>query len=59
MRTLVYGAGMLSSRFAQIAYAQHAAAAPDEMRCLAEEFRVLIDRTLLATPSIDELRRAT
>jgi 2-dehydropantoate 2-reductase len=52
-------AGMLNSRFAEIAYAQHAAAAPDEMRCLADELQTLIDRTSLATPNIGKLRSAS
>jgi 2-dehydropantoate 2-reductase len=49
-------AGLLNSRYAEIAYAQHAKAASDEMRCLADEFKTLIDRTSLPTPSIDRLR---
>jgi 2-dehydropantoate 2-reductase len=48
--------GLLNSRYAEIAYAQHARAAPDEMRCLADEFKALIDRTSLSTPNIDRLR---
>jgi 2-dehydropantoate 2-reductase len=50
-------AGLLNSRYAEIAFAQHAKAARDEMRCLAEEFKILIDRTSLPTPNIDRLRR--
>jgi len=50
-------AGLLRSRFAEIAFAQHAGAAADEMTCLAEEFKTLIDQASLATPSIDTLRR--
>jgi 2-dehydropantoate 2-reductase len=50
-------AGLLNSRFAEIAYAMHARAAADEMKCLADEFKVLIDRTSLPTPNIDSLRR--
>jgi 2-dehydropantoate 2-reductase len=48
-------AGLLNSRFAEIAYAMHARAATDEMRCLTDEFKILIDRTSLATPNIDRL----
>jgi len=47
---------LLDSRYAEIAFAQHAKAASDEMRCLADEFKTLIDRTSLPTPSIDRLR---
>ncbi len=49
--------GLLSSRYADIAYARHARAAVDEMRSLADEFKTLIDRTSLPTPNIDRLRR--
>ena len=49
--------GLLNSRFAEIAFARHAGAARDEMRCLAEEFETLIARTSVSTPRIDELRR--
>jgi hypothetical protein len=48
--------GLLDSRYAEIAFAQHARAAPDEMRCLAEEFKTLVDQTSLPAPSIDRLR---
>jgi len=54
MTAKVFG-GLLNSRYAEIAFAQHAKAAPDEMRCLADEFRTLIDQTSLATPNIDRL----
>lgn len=47
---------LLGSRYAEIAYALHARAAADEMRCLADEFRMLIEQTSVATPSIDRLR---
>jgi len=47
---------MLNSRYAEIAFAQHARAARDEMRCLADEFKTLIGRTSLPTPNIDQLR---
>lgn len=50
--------GLFDSRYAEIAYARHAAAASDEMRCLADEFKILIDRTSLPTPNIDRLRAA-
>jgi 2-dehydropantoate 2-reductase len=49
-------AGLLNSRFAEIAFALHARAAADEMRCLADEFKILIDQTSLATPNIERLR---
>ncbi len=48
--------GMLDSRFAEIAYAMHARAARDEMKCLADEFKILIDRTSVPTPNIDKLK---
>lgn len=48
--------GLLGSKYAEVAYARHAKAAADEMRTLAEEFRVLIDQTKVATPNIDRLR---
>ena len=48
-------AGLLNSRYAEIAFALHARAAADEMRCLADEFKILIDQTSLATPNIDRL----
>ena len=48
--------GLLNSRFAEIAFAQHAKVAVDEMRSLADEFKTLIDRTSLPTPNIDRLR---
>ena len=47
---------LLGSRFAETAYALHARAAADEMRCLADEFKILIDQTSIPTPSIDRLR---
>jgi len=50
-------AGLLGSRYAEVAFARHARAAADEMTCLAGEFKTLIDQTSLATPSIDTLRR--
>ena len=56
LTTTMFGK-LLDSRFAEVAYARHAAAAPDEMRCLAEEFQVLIERASLPTPNIDALRK--
>jgi 2-dehydropantoate 2-reductase len=47
---------LLDSRFAEIAYAQHAKAGHDEMRSLADEFKSLIDQASLPTPNIDSLR---
>jgi 2-dehydropantoate 2-reductase len=49
--------GLLSTRYAEIAYAEHAKAAGDEMNCLAEELATLAERAQVATPSIDRLRR--
>ena len=37
---------------------EHTAAAADEMRLIAEEFRVIVLSTAIATPAIDELRRS-
>lgn len=48
--------GLLGSKYAEVAFALHAKAAADEMRTLAEEFRVLVDQTKVATPNIDRLR---
>ncbi len=47
---------ILGSRYAEIAYASHAKADQDEMECLAEEFKSLVDQTSLKTPNIDTLR---
>jgi hypothetical protein len=55
MSAKVFGS-LLNSRFAEIAYALHARAAADEMKCLADEFEILIDRSGLPTPNIDKLR---
>lgn len=49
---------LLGSPFAEIAYARHVKAARDEMACLAEEFRTLIERSSVSTPNIDRLRDA-
>jgi len=49
--------GLLNSRYAEIAFAQHAKAGADEIRGLADEFKTLIDRTSLPTANIDRLRR--
>ena len=49
---------MLGSRFAEIAYAQHATAAREEFVGLAEEFQTLVERTASSTPNIDALRNA-
>ena len=48
---------LLESRFAEIAFAMHARASKDEMVEIAQEFQGLIERTTVATPSIDALRR--
>jgi 2-dehydropantoate 2-reductase len=47
---------LLGSRFAEIAFARHARAGGDEMRCLADEFKTLIDQTSRPTLNIDKLR---
>lgn len=47
---------LLTSRFAEIAFAMHAESARDEMRALTEEFRELTTRTSVATPNLDALR---
>ncbi|NNE47516.1 MAG: hypothetical protein HKN37_12750 [Rhodothermales bacterium] len=47
---------LLESKFAEIAFSMHAASARDEMRKLASEFQILIERTSIATPNIDLLR---
>lgn len=48
--------GLLESKFAEVAFARHARAARDEMRQLAEEFRILAEQTLIPTPNIRMLR---
>jgi len=48
--------GLLSSRYAEIAFARHAKAAGDEMKVLAEELGMLAERVGAATPNIDRLR---
>jgi 2-dehydropantoate 2-reductase len=48
---------LLRSRFAEVAFAQHANAARDEMRELAIEFQSLIDETSVRTPNITEINR--
>ncbi len=51
--------GLLESKFAEVAFAMHAKSARNEMRDLACEFKELIDKTSVDTPSIDALRRFT
>ena len=48
--------GLLRSKFAEVAFAQHARAAKDEMQALAKEFRSLIEQTSIRTPNIDLLQ---
>ena len=48
--------GLLRSKFAEVAFAQHARAAQDEMQALAKEFRSLIEQTSIRTPNIDLLQ---
>jgi len=50
--------GLLESKFAEVAFAEHAKAAQDEMRELADEFRSLIERTSVETPNIDLLKNS-
>ncbi len=47
---------MLESKFAEVAFAMHAASARDEMSELALEFQSLIAQTSISTPNIDALR---
>ena len=47
---------LLGSKFAEVAFAQHARAARDEMGELADEFQSLIEQTSIATPNIKLLR---
>ncbi len=46
---------LLSSRFAEIAFAMHARSARDEMKALARDFQALTARTSVKTPNIDAL----
>ncbi len=48
---------LLMSKFAEIAFASHAKAARDEMKCLVLEFQELIKRTKVKTPNIDVLSK--
>jgi hypothetical protein len=48
--------GLLRSKFAEVAFALHAAAARDEMKDLTDEFQILIKKTSVKTPNIDALR---
>lgn len=47
---------LLSSKFAEVAFAMHARVAQDEMRELANEFQSLIDKALMKTPNINQLK---
>jgi 2-dehydropantoate 2-reductase len=47
---------LLGSKFAEVAFALHAAAARDEMMELTDEFQGLIERTSIETPNIDLLK---
>lgn len=49
---------MLGSRYADVAFALHAAAARDEFEELTEDFRSLIARTSVETPSFERLARS-
>ncbi len=49
--------GMLSSKFAEIAFSMHAKSARDEMREIADELRELATQASVETPNLDELRR--
>ena len=48
--------GLLESKFAEIAFALHARAAQDEMKDLADEFQILIEKTYIETPNINTLK---
>jgi 2-dehydropantoate 2-reductase len=47
---------ILSSKFAEIAFAMHARAAADEFKEHTDDFKTLIDKTSVKTPKIDKLR---
>lgn len=47
---------ILSTKFAEIAFAMHARAAADEFKEHADDFKTLIDKTSVKTPNIDKLR---
>jgi 2-dehydropantoate 2-reductase len=46
---------LFGSRYAEIAITMHAGAAADEMRELADEFKMLIDKASIETPNFDRL----
>jgi|GEM_PF-461654 len=48
--------GMFNSKYAEIAFAMHLKAAADELRELANEFKILVDKSSVKTPHIDRLR---
>ena len=47
---------LFNSKFAEIGFTYHVRVAADEMKELANEFKILIDKTSLKTPNIDHLR---
>ncbi|MEM1432551.1 MAG: hypothetical protein AAGG11_00675 [Pseudomonadota bacterium] len=47
--------GLCASKFAEVAFAMHAAVARDEMAELTQELRQLIATTEVQTPNIDAL----
>jgi 2-dehydropantoate 2-reductase len=47
---------ILSSKFAEIAFAMHARAAADEFKEHTDDFKTLIDKTSVKTPNIDKLK---
>ena len=46
---------IFSSRYAEVAYAKHAATASDEMEALTADFQSLIAQTSVPTPNFDRL----
>ncbi len=52
---VTYWSHYFSSPLAEIAFARHALAAADEMRCLVGECRVLVSRSQMPTAALDEL----
>lgn len=48
--------GLLNSKFAEVAFAEHAKAGRDEFGELAADFHRLVERASVATPNIDLLR---
>ncbi len=47
---------LFNSKFAEVGFMLHLKAATDEMKELANEFKILIDKTSIETPNFDKLR---